>query len=420
MTTATSSVTARTAPDAVDVAAIRAQFPALAQRVHGQPLVYLDSAATTLKPHVVIDRLHRHYASETANIHRGVHFLSEQATIAYELVRERVQRFLGAAAPEEIIFTSGTTDSINLVAQGWATANLARGDEVVITHMEHHSNIVPWQMLAERTGAVLRVAPIDDRGELEWDRFLDLLGPRTRLVAATHVCNSLGTIVPVAELIRAAHKVGARVLLDGAQAAAHLPLDVSALDADFYCCSGHKLFGPTGTGVLYGKRELLEVMPPVRGGGDMIKSVTFAKTTYADLPNKLEAGTPHIAGVIGLGAALEWIEGVGLEAIGRHEERLLEHATAALTAIDGVRLVGTAAHKSAILSFMVGDIHPHDLGTIADQEGVALRTGHHCTQPVMDRFGVPATARASFSVYNNEADVAALVRAIGRAQELFA
>ena len=414
------AVTNATAPPALDVAAIRAQFPVLAREVHGKPLVYLDNAATTLKPHAVIERLHRHYAAETANIHRGVHYLSEQATAAYEQVRERVQRFLGAAAPEEVIFTSGTTDSINLVAQGWATANLGSGDEVVVTHMEHHSNIVPWQMLAERTGAVLRVAPINDAGELEWERFLDLLGPRTRLVAATHVCNSLGTVVPAAELIHAAHQVGARVLLDGAQAAAHLPLDVAALDADFYCCSGHKLFGPTGTGVLYGKRELLEAMPPVRGGGDMIKSVTFAKTTYADLPNKLEAGTPHIAGVIGLGAALEWIEGVGLEAIGLHEERLLAHATAALTAIDGVRLIGTAAHKSAILSFMVGDIHPHDLGTIADQEGVALRTGHHCTQPVMDRFGVPATARASFSVYNDEADVAALVRAIGCAQEVFA
>ena len=415
-----SAVAARTSPAALDVAAIREQFPILAQRVHGQPLVYLDNAATTLKPRAVIDRLHRHYAAETANIHRGVHYLSEQATAAYEQTRHTVRRFLGAAEAEEIIFTSGTTDSINLVAQGWATANVGRGDEVVITHMEHHSNIVPWQMLAERTGAVLRVAPINDRGELEWDRFLDLLGPRTRLVAATHVCNSLGTIVPAAEVIAAAHAAGAKVLLDGAQAAAHLPLDLAALDVDFYCCSGHKLFGPTGTGVLYGKRELLEAMPPVRGGGDMIKSVTFAKTTYADLPNKLEAGTPHIAGVIGLGTALEWIEGVGLQAIGRHEERLLETATAALGAIDGVRLIGTAAHKSAIVSFTVGDIHPHDVGTIADQEGVALRTGHHCTQPVMDRFGVPATVRASFSVYNDESDVAALVRAIGRAQELFA
>ena len=415
-----STVAAPTPPATLDVAAIREQFPILARRVQGHPLVYLDSAATTLKPRAVIDRLHRHYAEETANIHRGVHYLSEQATAAYEQTRERVRRFLGAAEREEIIFTSGTTDSINLVAQGWATANLGRGDEVVITYMEHHSNIVPWQMLAERTGAVLRVAPIDDRGALQWDRFLDLLGPRTRLVAATHVCNSLGTVVPAAELVRAAHAVGAKVLLDGAQAAAHLPLDVTALDADFYCCSGHKLFGPTGTGVLYGKRELLEAMPPVRGGGDMIKSVTFAGTTYADLPNKLEAGTPHIAGVIGLGAALEWIEGVGLEAIGRHEEHLLATAAAALGAIDGVRLIGTAAYKSAIVSFTVGDIHPHDLGTIADQEGVALRTGHHCTQPVMERFGVPATARASFSVYNHEDDVAALVRAIHRVQELFA
>ena len=415
-----SAVASQASPATLDVAAIRSQFPILGQCVHGQPLVYLDNAATTSKPQAVIERLHRHYAAETANIHRGVHYLSEQATAAYEQTRHTVRRFLGAAEAQEIIFTSGTTDSINLVAQGWGAANLGRGDEVVITHMEHHSNIVPWQMLAERTGAVLRVAPISDEGELEWDRFLDLLGPRTRLVAATHVCNSLGTIVPAAELIRAAHEVGAKVLLDGAQAAAHLPLDVATLDVDFYCCSGHKLFGPTGTGVLYGKRDLLEAMPPVRGGGDMIKQVTFAKTTYADLPNRLEAGTPHIAGVIGLGAALEWIEGVGLEVIGHHEERLLAHATAALGAIDGVRIIGTAAHKSAILSFTVGDIHPHDIGTIADQEGVALRNGHHCTQPEMDRFGVPATVRASFSVYNDEDDIAALVRAIRRAQELFA
>ena len=414
------SAVASQAGAALDVAAIRRQFPILAERVHGKPLAYLDSAATTLKPQAVIDRLHRHYAVETANIHRGVHYLSEQATAAYEQTRHAMRRFLGAAETAEIIFTSGTTDSINLIAHGWATAHLGRGDEVLITHMEHHSNIVPWQMLAERTGAVLRVAPISDAGELEWERFLDLLGPRTKLVAATHVCNSLGTVTPAAELVGAAHAVGAKVLLDGAQAAAHLPLDVAALDVDFYCCSGHKLFGPTGTGVLYGKRELLEAMGPVRGGGDMIKSVTFAKTTYADLPNRLEAGTPHIAGVIGMGAALEWIEGVGLAAIGRHEERLLAHAGAALAALDGVRIIGTAAHKSAILSFTVGDVHPHDVGTIADREGVALRTGHHCTQPVMERFGIPATVRASFSVYNDESDVAALVRAIRRTQELFA
>ena len=413
------AVTTAPAPAALDVAAIRAQFPVLAREVHGKPLAYLDNAATTLKPRAVIERLHRHYAAETANIHRGVHYLSEQATAAYEQVRERVQAFLGASALEEIIFTSGTTDAINLVALGWGGANLGRGDEVVITHMEHHSNIVPWQMLAERTGAVLRVAPISDRGELEWEALLELLGPRTRLVAAVHVSNSLGTINPVAELVRAAHAVGARVLLDGAQAAAHLALDVVELDVDFYCCSGHKLFGPTGTGVLYGKRELLEAMPPVRGGGDMIESVTFARTTYAGLPARLEAGTPHIAGVIGLGAALEWIEGVGLERIGRHEERLLQEATAALESIDGVRIIGTAARKSAIISFTVGAVHAHDVGTIADQEGVALRTGHHCTQPVMDRFGVPATARAAFSVYNDSSDVAALARAVAQVSEVF-
>ena len=416
------AATATTTPapvPALDAAAIRAQFPVLSRQVHGKPLVYLDNAATTLKPQAVIERLHRHYAAETANIHRGVHYLSEQATAAYEQTRERVRTFLGAAEPEEIIFTSGTTDSINQVALAWGGANLGRGDEVVITWMEHHSNIVPWQMLAERTGAVLRVAPISDRGELEWEALLKLLGPRTKLLAAVHVSNSLGTINPAAELVRAGHAVGARVLLDGAQAAAHLPVDVRALDVDFYCCSGHKLFGPTGTGVLYGKRELLEAMPPVRGGGEMIKSVTFAKTTYNDLPNRLEPGTPHIAGVIGLGAALEWISNVGLESIRRHEERLLTEATAALRAIDGVRIIGNAACKSAILSFTVGDVHAHDVGTIADREGVALRTGHHCTQPVMERFGVPATARAAFSVYNDSSDVAALARAVGAVSEVF-
>ncbi len=407
------------AAPALDVAAIRAQFPVLARQVHGKPLAYLDNAATTLKPQAVIERLHRHYAAETANIHRGVHYLSEQATAAYEQTRERVRAFLGAAEPEEIIFTSGTTDSINQVALAWGGANLGPGDEVVITWMEHHSNIVPWQMLAERTGAVLRVAPISDRGELQWESLLELLGPRTRLLAAVHVSNSLGTINPATELVRAGHAVGARVLLDGAQAAAHLPVDVRELDVDFYCCSGHKLFGPTGTGVLYGKRELLEAMPPVRGGGEMIKSVTFAKTTYADLPNRLEPGTPHIAGVIGLGAALEWISNLGLERIRRHEEELLAEAEAALRAIEGVRIIGNAARKSAILSFTVGDVHAHDVGTIADREGVALRTGHHCTQPVMERFGVPATARAAFSVYNDRSDVAALARAVDKVREVF-
>ncbi len=419
MSAATTANAASAPALAPDVAAIRDQFPVLARQVHGKPLVYLDNAATTLKPQAVIERLHRHYAAETANIHRGIHYLSEQATVAYEETRERVRAFLGAREPEEIIFTSGTTDSINQVALAWGGANLGPGDEVVITWMEHHSNIVPWQMLAERTGAVLRVAPISDRGELEWEALLKLLGPRTKLLAAVHVSNSLGTINPAPELVRAGHAVGARVLLDGAQAAAHLPVDVTALDVDFYCCSGHKLFGPTGTGVLYGKRELLEAMPPVRGGGEMIKSVTFAKTTYNDLPNRLEPGTPHIAGVIGLGAALEWISNVGLERIRAHEERLLAEATAALGAIEGVRIIGNAARKSAILSFLVCDVHAHDVGTIADREGVALRTGHHCTQPVMERFGVPATARAAFSVYNDSSDVAALARAVGKVREVF-
>lgn len=403
----------------IDSSAVRAQFPLLSRKVHGKPLVYLDNAATTLKPEAVIKRLQEHYSAETANIHRGIHYLSEQATLAYEESREKVREFLGATYSEEIIFTSGTTDSINLVAQGWGKANVGLGDEILITYMEHHSNIVPWQMLAEQTGAILRVAPISETGELEWEAFTELLGPRTKLVAAVHVSNSLGTINPVKKIVQAAHGIGALVLLDGAQAVAHLPVNVKDFDVDFYCCSGHKLFGPTGTGVLYGKREVLEEMPPVRGGGEMIESVTFAKTTYNKLPNRLEAGTPHIAGVIGLGAAIEWISDIGIETIGRYEDQLLTEATSLFKDISGVRLVGTAKKKSAILSFVVENIHAHDVGTIADQEGVALRTGHHCTQPVMEWFNIPATVRASFSLYNNIGDIQSLVNAIQKVQEVF-
>lgn len=403
----------------INFSAVRAQFPALSRKVHGKPLVYLDNAATTLKPEAVIKRLQEHYSTETANIHRGIHYLSEQATVAYEESREKVRQFLGADYSEEIIFTSGTTDSINLVAQAWGRANVGPGDEILVTHMEHHSNIVPWQMLAEQTGAILRVAPISETGELEWEAFTELLGSRTKIVAAVHVSNSLGTINPVKKIVQSAHGVGAIVLLDGAQAVAHLPVDVVDFDVDFYCFSGHKLFGPTGTGVLYGKREILEEMPPVRGGGEMIESVTFAKTTYNKLPNRLEAGTPHIAGVIGLGAAIEWISAIGIENIGGYEHQLLAEANSLLKDISGIRLVGTAKKKSAILSFVLENIHAHDVGTIADQEGVALRTGHHCTQPVMERFNIPATVRASLSIYNNIGDIKSLVYAIQKVQEVF-
>lgn len=403
----------------IDQARICSDFPILDRSINGRRLVFLDSAASSQKPAPVLDAVMHAYRNIYANVHRGAYLLSQEATEAYEEARRKVARFLNASSEDEVIFTRSATAAVNLFAYGWGLNTLKPGDRVLTSVMEHHSNIVPWQMLAERTGAALRVAPISDRGELQWDSLLELLGPRTKLLAAVHVSNSLGTINPAAELVRAGHAVGARVLLDGAQAAAHLPVDVRELDVDFYCCSGHKLFGPTGTGVLYGKRELLEAMPPVRGGGEMIKSVTFAKTTYADLPNRLEPGTPHIAGVIGLGAALEWISNVGLERIRRHEEELLAEAAAALRAIEGVRIIGNAARKSAILSFTVGEVHAHDVGTIADREGVALRTGHHCTQPVMERFGVPATARAAFSVYNDRSDVAALARAVDQVREVF-
>jgi len=403
--------------NALDVARVRADFPALHQQVNGRPLVYLDNAATTQKPQAVLDALLGFYSRDCANVHRGVHALSQRATDAYEGARETVARFL-KARPREIVFTRGTTEAINLVAYSYGS-RLLPGDEILITELEHHSNIVPWQMLAERTGARLRVAPIDDRGEIILEEFQRLLGPRTRIVAVAHVSNALGTVNPVEEICRLAHTYGARVLVDGAQAVPHLAVDVRALDCDFYAFSGHKIYGPTGIGVLFGRWELLEAMPPYQGGGDMIRSVTFEKTLYNDPPYRFEAGTPHIAGAIGLAAAIEYVTRLGLEEIRRHEQQLLEAATRALEEIPGVRIVGTAAHKAAVVSFVLDGVHPHDVATVLDHEGVAVRAGHHCAQPLMERFGLPATTRASFALYNTLEEVDALARAVRRARELF-
>ncbi len=404
---------------ALDVARIRAEFPILDQQVHGKPLVYLDNAATTQKPRAVIDAISHYYQADNANIHRGVHTLSQRATDEYEGAREKVRGFINAADSREIIFTRGTTEAINLLAQSYGRPRFKPGDEILITAMEHHSNIVPWQMLCEQTGAVLKVAPIDEAGELILDEFHQLLSPRTKLVAVVHISNALGTINPVKKIIDAAHAVGAVVLLDGAQAVAHTPVDVQALDCDFYAFSAHKLYGPTGVGVLYGKREWLEAMPPYQGGGDMIRMVTFEKTEYNSLPYKFEAGTPHIAGGIALGAAIDYVSAIGLEAIAAHEDDLLRYATERATRLPGLRLIGTAREKAGILSFVLGRIHPHDIGTILDHEGVAIRAGHHCAMPVMDFFAVPATARASFAVYNTREDVDRLIAAIHKVNEVF-
>lgn len=402
-----------------DVGRIREDFPILRQPVRGRPLVYLDNAATSQKPQVVIDAIRNYYEHDNSNIHRGVHFLSERATEEYERARRTTQQFLNAADSREIVFTRGTTESINLVAQTYGRKHLTAGDEVLVTAMEHHSNIVPWQLLCEEKGATLRVAPINDRGELLVEGFEKLLGPRTKFVALPHVSNALGTINPVAELVEMAHRFQAPVLVDGAQAAPHLKVDVSTLGCDFYAFSGHKVYGPTGIGILYGKAALLDAMPPYQGGGDMISSVSFEKTTYNKLPYKFEAGTPNVSGAIGLGTALEYVNSVGLAEIAAHEEELLAHATAALSAVPDLRLVGTAAHKAGVVSFVVDGIHPHDIGTILDQRGIAVRTGHHCAQPVMVRFGVPATVRASFALYNTKREIDALVSGIGEVQEVF-
>ncbi len=387
---------------------------------NGKPLIYLDNAATSQKPQQVVKALSTFYEKENANIHRGVHELSQRATLAYEQARSNLQRFLNAADPHEIVFVRGTTEAINLVATTFGRSRLGPGDEIVVSAMEHHSNIVPWQLACEVAGAVLRVIPMSDAGELDLDAYRALLTDRTKLVAVVHISNSLGTVNPVRELASIAHEHDVPILVDGAQAAPHMPIDVQALGADFYALSGHKMFGPTGIGVLYGRAKLLESLPPYQGGGEMIRSVSFEKTTYAPLPAKFEAGTPHIAGAIGLGAAVDYIRGLSWDWIQQHEHDLLEYATGALEQIPGVRIVGTARDKAAVLSFVMDGVHAHDIGTILDQEGIAIRTGHHCTQPVMTRLGLPATARASFAFYNTRAEVDALVTGVERVREVFA
>jgi cysteine desulfurase/selenocysteine lyase len=402
-----------------DVRRVRDDFPILRQKVRGKPLVYLDNAATAQKPRAVLDALQHYYTTDNANIHRGVHLLSERATQDYENARTKVRDFLHAADQREIIFVRGATEGINLVAQTYGRKHLREGDEVLITTMEHHSNIVPWQMVCEEKGAFLRVAPINDDGEILLEEFEKLLTPRTRIVSVVHVSNALGTVNPVKRIAELAHARGAVVLVDGAQSVMHGPVDVRDLGCDFFVFSGHKLFGPTGVGVLYGREALLEAMPPYQGGGDMIRSVSFDKTTYNSLPYKFEAGTPHIAGGVGLGAAIDYIQALDWEAVAAHEHDLLTYATTALSEVPGLRLIGTARDKAAVVSFTLPGAHPHDVGTILDQEGIAIRTGHHCTQPLMARFGVPATTRASFAFYNTREEIDALVHGIHKVQEMF-
>ncbi len=403
-----------------DAAAVRREFPILDQQVHGKPLVYLDNANTTQKPIGVIEALDRYYREDNANIHRATHLLSERATRAYEGARERIARFFNARESAEIVFTRGCTEAINLVAYSFARPRLTPGDEILVTHMEHHSNIVPWQLVAEQTGAVLRVVPMDDRGVLDMAAYETMLGPRTVIVSAIHVSNALGTVNPVSDIVRLAKARGVPVLIDGAQAAPHMPVDVQALGCDFYACSAHKMYGPTGIGALYGRREMLESMPPWMGGGDMIASVTFERTEYNAVPYKFEAGTPNIAGVIGFGAAVDFLSRFDMREIAAHEHALLEQASSSLAAIDGVRLVGQAPERAGVVSFLVGDVHPHDIGTFLDREGVAVRTGQHCAQPVMDFYGIMSTVRASFALYNTSADVDALVAGVAGVQRFFA
>ncbi|NQW22624.1 MAG: cysteine desulfurase [SAR202 cluster bacterium] len=404
---------------AFDVNKVRGDFPLLKQQVNGNPLIYLDNGATSQKPQSVIDAIVRYYTTTNSNVHRGVHTLSQLATEDYEGARAKIRKFINAGEDREIIFTRNTTEGINLVAHSYARHNVGPGDDIIVSNMEHHSNIVPWQMLCEEKGANLRVVPIDDTGELLMDEYEKMLGPRTKLVSITHVSNALGTILPAAKIVQMAHAHGAAVLLDGAQAVPHMPVDMKELDCDFYAFSGHKLFGPTGIGILYGKAEFLEAMPPFMGGGDMIKSVTFEKTIYNDLPYKFEAGTPDIAGAIALGAAVDYVSNLGFDQITAHEEELLRYGTEALSSIAGVKLIGTAAHKAGILSFVMDKAHPHDIGTILDEQGIAIRTGHHCAQPVMQRFQIPATARASLAFYNTKEDIDALVKGIDRVLEVF-
>jgi cysteine desulfurase / selenocysteine lyase len=402
-----------------DVTRIRADFPILNQQVHGRPLVYLDSAATSQKPQVVLDAIQRYYAEQNANVHRGVHYLSQLATREYEGARVKIQKFINAAEEHEIIYTRGTTESINLVAQSFGRKFVKEGDEIIISAIEHHSNIVPWQMLCETVGANLRVIPINDDGELLLDEYAALLNPRVKLVAVVHLSNALGTLNPVKRIIELAHAQDIPVLIDGAQAAPHIKVDVRELDCDFYAFSGHKLCGPTGIGVLYGKTEWLNAMPPFMGGGDMIASVTFERSTYNKLPYKFEAGTPHIEGCIGLGVAIDYLGSIGLDAIAAYEHELLQYATETIGALPGVRVIGTARDKASVLSFTLDDIHPHDIGTILDQEGIAIRAGHHCAQPVMQRFKVPATARASFAFYNTKEEIDTLAAGLQRVIEVF-
>ncbi len=419
-TAKTEQKTSKPMSTSFNIKKIRKDFPNLTTTVRGRPLVYLDNAATTFKPNSVIETLETYYKNECSNVHRGVHFLSEQATKDFEAARQKVRDFINAKKTEEIIFTKGTTNSINLVAQSYGRTFLKAGDEIIISHMEHHSNIVPWQMLCEEKGCVLKVIPINDQGELMMPEFEKFLNPKTKFVALVYISNSLGTINPVKKMIAAAHRLKVPVLIDGAQAVNHLKVDVQELDCDFLAFSGHKLFGPTGVGVLYGKAKYLNAMPPMEGGGDMIASVTFEKTTYNILPYKFEAGTPSIAGVIGLGAAIDYVQAVGLENIFTYEQELLAYGTKLLSKISDLQLIGTAREKAAILAFILPDIHPHDLGTLVDREGVAIRTGHHCTMPVMQRFNVPATARASLAFYNTKEEIDVLAAAILKAKDVFA
>ena len=403
----------------LDVEKIREDFPVLKQTIHGKPLVYFDSAATAQKPYAVIDAIRKFHEVDCANIHRGVHELSQRSTAAYEETRVKAKRFLNARSKDEIVFVRGATEGINLVASTWGRKNVKAGDEIVISALEHHSNIVPWQMLCEEKEATLRVIPMNDRGELILEEYQKLLSPRTRLLAVGHVSNALGTINPIRQMIEMAHKAGALALIDGAQAAPHMKIDVHALDADFYTFSGHKVFGPTGIGVLYGKSKLLNAMPPYQGGGDMIRTVTFEKTTYNDVPYKFEAGTPNIAGGIGLGAALDYVNGIGLDKVSAYEHELLVYGTEALSQIPGLRMIGTAREKAAVLSFVIDGIHPHDIGTVLDRMGIAVRTGHHCAQPVMDWFHIPATTRASLAFYNTRGELDALANGLRKVKEVF-
>ena len=405
--------------EALDVARTREDFPILDQKVHGKSLVYLDNAATSQKPKAVIDTLVEYYTTENSNVHRGVHYLSELATRDFEETRTKVRKLLNAARDQEIIFVRGTTEGINLVANSYVKQHVGQGDEIVISAMEHHSNIVPWQIICQELGANLRVIPMNDSGELLLDEYEKLLNPKTRFVSIVYLSNSLGTINPLKKIVEMAHDRGVPVLVDGAQSTPYMPVDLQELGCDFYAFSGHKFFGPTGIGVLYGRAELLEEMPPYQGGGDMIKSVTFEKTIYNALPYKFEAGTPNIAGAIGLGAAVDYITGIGLDRIFEYEHELLEYGTTLLAEVDGLRLIGTAREKAGILSFVMDGVHPHDIGTVLDSDGIAIRTGHHCTQPVMERFGIPATARASLAFYNTKEEIDALINGIYRVKKLF-